>query len=217
MPNDDRREWLKRGSVESGDVRKYYDELAETYDKTLGEWNYRAPDAAAAMLKGELDLGGTIFDAGCGTGLTGVALRNAGFVGPIDGGDLSSDSVARARARGVYRSVEEMDFQSLPLPVADESHDATICIGVLTYIADAARLMRDFCRLTKTAGFVLFSHREDLFREQDFEAMLRVLEKEGIWTRIELTEPRPYLPGNPDFADEIGVVYGLFRVNGVNG
>jgi len=44
--------------------------------------------------------------------------------------------------------------------------------------------------------------------------MLRALEKEGIWTRIELTEPRPYLPGNPDFADEIGVVYGLFRVNG---
>ena len=41
-------------------------------------------DQAAAFLRGEIATDSVILDAGCGTGLTGLALREAGFVGPID-------------------------------------------------------------------------------------------------------------------------------------
>ncbi|HET7411581.1 MAG TPA: class I SAM-dependent methyltransferase [Pararhizobium sp.] len=214
MPESDKHEWLKRGSVESGEVRAYYDDLAASYDRQLDDWHYRAPDEAAAMLKACTPPDASIFDAGCGTGLTGAALKAAGFTGPIDGGDLSSKSVALAKARGVYRSVSVMNFQEMPLPVAEKAYDAAICVGVLTYIPDAGRLMRDFCRLVKPGGAVLFTHREDLFRSQDYEPMLAGLEAEGLWTRLTVTEPQPYLPCNPDFAEEIGVVFGLFRVGG---
>lgn len=213
MPEGDKHEWLKRGSVESAEVRAYYDDLAESYDRQLDDWRYRAPDEAAAMLKACVAPDASIFDAGCGTGLMGAALRAAGFTGPIDGGDLSPKSIALAKARCVYRSLSVMNFQEQPLPAAEKAYDAAVCIGVLTYIPDAGKLMRDFCRLAKPGGAVLFTHREDLFRSRDYEAMLTGLEREGLWSRLAVTEPRPYLPCNPDFAEEIGVIFGLFRVS----
>ena len=38
------------------------------------------------------------------------------------------------------------------------------------------------------------------------------LAAEGVWTPIAVTEPRPYLPGNDQYADEIGVHYIAARI-----
>jgi predicted TPR repeat methyltransferase len=86
-------DWLKQGSTSSGEVRKIYDDWAASYDKTLERWDYRAPAQAAELLRAAIPAGSVLLDAGCGTGLTGLALRAAGFVGPIDGVDLSPASL----------------------------------------------------------------------------------------------------------------------------
>ena len=88
-------------------VRSLYQKYAETFDDHLvGKLAYRTPQLLAEFVA---EIGGDddgrarwrrAADLGCGTGLAAVAL--GGFVGAIDGVDLSPAMVAKARERGVY-------------------------------------------------------------------------------------------------------------------
>ena len=101
MPDADDHAWLRQGSTSSTDVEKSYDGWAPTYNKTLADWGYRAPEEAARILRSSIAKNSVILDAGCGTGLTGAALRGAGFKGPIDGLDISTESLETAKNPGV--------------------------------------------------------------------------------------------------------------------
>jgi predicted TPR repeat methyltransferase len=205
--------WLKGGGqLDTESVRQQYDAWADDYDATLAQWNYRAPSEAAAMLKPLIPADAAILDFGAGTGLSGQAMRDAGFTGRLDGSDVSPRSVEIARERGVYSDVRVVDGNALPLPYQTDSYDAAISIGVLTYIADVEALLRELARATRSGGYLLVTHREDLAREQDFAGLAERLATEGVWTVERISDPQPYLPGNPDFADEIGVIYALLRV-----
>lgn len=194
------------------DLRAYYDQWAESYDESLQTWNYQAPKQAAAMLKRLIPAEATIYDAGCGTGLSGLALRDAGYSGRIDGSDLSPESVELAGKRKIYDSVQVIDLDEQPLPLNNDDYDATISIGVLTYIKGLKGVLSEFCRVTRPGGYVLFTHRDDLVAEQNFIALTEELAEKGLWKKVEITDSRPYLPGHPDYADNIGIIYGLFQV-----
>lgn len=205
--------WLKDiRNVDREDLRAYYDQWAESYDENLLSWDYQAPKQAAAMLKSLISTDATILDAGCGTGLSGLALRDAGYSGRIDGSDLSPESVELANKRRIYNSVRVIDLDEHPLPLDSDHYDVTISIGVLTYIKDLTGVLSEFCRITRPGGHVLFTHRDDLVAEQNFLAITEELEGKGFWDKLEVTDPQPYLPGHPDYADDIGIIYGLFRV-----
>ena len=47
--------WLGDGSTDSAEVARYYDEWAPTYDNSLEEWEYKAPEYAAGLLTKHLD------------------------------------------------------------------------------------------------------------------------------------------------------------------
>ncbi|MGD9211712.1 MAG: hypothetical protein PVI90_13080, partial [Desulfobacteraceae bacterium] len=72
-------EWFRNGSTKSDEVLSYYDNWAETYDETLKKWNYKSPEYGATLHRKHTKVKGTICDAGCGTGMTGEALKNEGF------------------------------------------------------------------------------------------------------------------------------------------
>ena len=199
--------WLKQGSTASADVQQSYDDWAESYDGDLAEWDYRAPAEAARLLAGTAPLTATVLDAGCGTGLAGHALRAAGFTGPIDGIDLSQASLQEAAKRGIYRDLGPANLQDLPLAIAADRYDALVCIGVLTYVPDSEAILREFARLVRPGGTVLVTQRDDLFAERDFGATVERLRAAGVFADATITEPKPYLPGNPDFAEETRVVY----------
>jgi predicted TPR repeat methyltransferase len=203
--------WLGDGSTDSAEVARYYDEWAPTYDNSLQEWEYKAPEYAAGLLKKYLDRTGPIFDAGCGTGLTGRALRSAGFE-PVIGTDISSASVKQAQDIGAYGEVSVLDLQRHPLPFKDDRFAAVNCVGVLTYIEDPGRLLREFVRVTSPGGMVVFTHRDDLIEKQDFHSLVDKIEQDGLWTKVFVSEPSPYLPRNDEFADMIHVVYFACRV-----
>lgn len=207
MPEPEDHDWLRQGNTSPEDVAKSYEDWAPTYDKTLAEWDYRAPADAAALLKARVRLDAEILDSGCGTGLTGAALRRAGFTGPIDGLDLSPSSLVEAAKRNVYRSLNEADLQSLPLSIADNAYDALICIGVLTYVPDSMAVLREFARVVRPGGMILATQRDDLFRKRSFDKTVASLANQDIFGDTAISEPRPYLPDNPDFGNEIKVIY----------
>jgi predicted TPR repeat methyltransferase len=202
---------LRNLSKNSDDVAKYYDNWASDYDGTLSDWRYEAPEQVASMLRAKLSPEFAILDAGCGTGLSGKALLAAGFI-TIDGIDVSLRSLEFARMTGAYRTLREINLQRLPLPITDGLYDGLACVGVLTYLADSLSTLREFSRVVRPDGFVAITQRSDLFVEREFPSVLEGLVNEGVIAQVRISEPRPYLPDNEEFSDQILVHYVGFTV-----
>ncbi len=197
---------LSNISKKSDDVAKYYDDWASDYDGTLADWRYEAPEQVASMLHAKLSPKSAILDVGCGTGLSGSALHTAGFT-TIDGIDVSHRSLEVAGLTGVYRTLQAMDLQRLPLPIPDDHYDGLACVGVLTYLTDSVGTLREFNRVVKSGGIVAITQRSDLFAERELQDVLEGLLNEGVIAQLHISEPRPYLPDNEEFGEQILVHY----------
>jgi predicted TPR repeat methyltransferase len=190
-------------------IRALYDDWASEYDADIGSWGYEAPRVCAEYLKGLADGGAAVLDAGCGTGLSGQALADAGFR-DVTGIDFSARSLEIARARGVYRSLEKVDLTRLPTPFPDGRFAALVCVGVLSYVPDMEAVCREFCRLVAPGSPLVITQRSDLFDSRHTRQAFDALVADGTWEELEVTGDRDYLPENPEFA-EIGVRYCVFR------
>ena len=135
----------------------------------------------------------SVLDVGCGTGLVGRALRARGYGGRLAGLDLSRESLDLARQAEAYDALEQADLQQ-PLPVADDSYDAVVCVGVMTYLPDVEAMWRELARVTRPDGLVVVTQREDLWPERGCQAVVDRLQAEQVWTPLEITGPAPYLP-----------------------
>jgi predicted TPR repeat methyltransferase len=191
------------------ELRKFYDTWSDDYDQTLRGWGYDAPQVAAARLCNLTEAGAPVLDAGCGTGLSGAALRHAGFT-RITGIDFSPRSAAAAQRTRAYEQVEIMDLTRLPTSLPTGHFAGLVCIGVMSYLPDIAATCREFCRVTAPGGAIVLTQRSDLYDERGTQAAFDALAARGLWSQLVVTEPQPYLPGNPEF-DGIGVHFCVFR------
>jgi len=189
-------------------IRALYDNWADDYDTTLAEWGYEAAAVVAAYLRDLVPADAFVLDAGCGTGLSGQALWEAGFRN-ILGADFSAVSLALAAKRRVYRTVLKADLAA-PLPLGAGALGGVACVGVLSYLPDVEAICREFCRLTRPGGVIVLTQRSDLFGPRGTQAAFDALASAGLWQPVEVTEARPYLPNNPEF-EGVGVHYGVFR------
>lgn len=204
--------WAQAPSMSSKHNQVEYDELASRYEQVVGEWRYDAPPIAARMLARHLDgTGGRVLDCACGTGMTGEALRALGFT-ELTGVDISAASLARARAKGVYRELVRADLQVLPITELEERRfDAAQCVAAMAFI-DAEPMFREMCRLVHPGGVALYTQRVDLYEARGYAEIERRLEAQGLWSPLEASEPQPYLPGHPEYSSRILVRYHAFRV-----
>jgi predicted TPR repeat methyltransferase len=143
------------GALTPAYVRTLFDQYAEGFDAALTQTlQYRAPLLVARMLERlALPAGGSdILDLGCGTGLSGRALKP--FARRLDGVDLSPGMVAKARALGVYASLAVGDAIGA-LDAAERRWDIIAAIDMLNYVGDLHPLMLGAAgRLTPGGWFV---------------------------------------------------------------
>ena len=79
----------------------HYQRWAGTYDQEVGvDIGYAQPARCAAAMARVAGSSDHVLDVGCGTGLSGVALRDAGFT-RLDGCDFSPPMLERAAETGV--------------------------------------------------------------------------------------------------------------------
>jgi predicted TPR repeat methyltransferase len=148
----------------------------------------------------------SVLDVGCGTGLVGRALRAQGFTGRIVGLDISQASLQIAQQSGAYNSLEPADLQQR-LPLEDDSVDAVICAGVMTYLPEVEAVWREFARVAKPRGVVVVTQREDLWQLRDCQTVVDRLHDEGVWTPLEIGGPAPYLPQGYGGTPAVGCYY----------
>ncbi len=174
----------------------HYRAWAQTYDREVGEENgYAQPARTAEALARHVTPSQTaVLDAGCGSGLSGLALVAAGF-GPVDGCDFSPEMLELARAKGIYRELWEADLNQPLRTIADGAYDAVTAVGVFSFGHVAPEACRQLLRVTKPGGWLVIALNEKYWDKGDLAAELDRLETGG---RIEVVsrEYGDHLPGH---------------------
>ena len=119
-------------AASTDELMEVYDGWADRYDRELlEEWGYTSPQKAVQLLLEAMDSPElAVLDAGCGTGLVGVLLKEAGM-SSLTGIDYSPGMLAEAESKGVYDALHITDM-NLPLTLPSDSYDAVTCIGTFT-------------------------------------------------------------------------------------
>ena len=199
-------DWLHQGTSDPREVADRYDGWAQSYDADLTSWSYQAPTVVAEAVVKRHPAASSVLDVGCGTGLVGRALRARGFAGRISGLDISQASLEIAQQSGAYESLERADLQQR-LAFADDSVDAVVCAGVMTYLPEVEAAWREFSRVTRPGGVVVATQREDLWQTRNCQAVVDQLQTDGVWTPLEITGPARYLPDGYGGTPEVGCYY----------
>jgi len=172
-------------------TRALYDDWAASYEAEVGENGYATPGRCAEALKSYADsMTAPVLDFGCGTGLSGLALKLAGFE-MIDGVDLSTEMLEGARAKGVYRHLDQIDAGAA-LPRRDYALCAAI--GVIGAGAAPISVLHMLMRALPRDGRLVFSFNDHALQDRSNVAGI------AEWTdcgaaRLLFRESGPHLPG----------------------
>ena len=202
--------WASDFSVDPREVEAEFDAEAADYEQNLKDWGYRVPEDSAKILTEYVPYSARILDAGCGTGLSGAAHHALGYRS-LYGCDLSNAMLEIAKVRGIYKQLLQADLCQR-LPYEDDEFDVTTCLGTLGFIEDAEPTFREFCRVTRREGIIMFSHRRDLFESRDCLALCQQMERTGLWQRELHSDWNAYLPGHAAYADKVRVGYFVYRI-----
>lgn len=117
--------------ADAPDPQEFYADWAATYETEMGENGYATPPrCAAALAEFADDQSAHVIDIGCGTGLSGAALRGAGFP-VVDGWDPSAEMLERARPKGIYRNLVQTD-PAAPFEATEGTYANAMAAGVLS-------------------------------------------------------------------------------------
>lgn len=148
----------------------YYTEWAATYDRELVENGYRTPERCAQALAPFVQADAPILDVGCGTGLSGSALRDAGFT-DISGRDVNAAMLNVAQSSGVYRNLAVSDAAD-PFPFEPGRYAALAAIGVIGIGAAPASLLGEALEALAPDGHLVFSYNDHALADPVFGAAL---------------------------------------------
>lgn len=176
---------------DAASTRALYDDWAASYEAEVSENGYATPARCAEALKSFTDdMQQPVLDFGCGTGLSGLALRLAGFE-TLDGVDLSAEMLAGARAKGVYRHLNQIEAGG-PLP--RDGYTLIAAIGVIGAGAAPISVLHTLMSALPRGGKLVFSFNDHALEDPANEGGV------SEWTdcgaaRLLFKEHGAHLPG----------------------
>ena len=143
------------------EVIKGFDTVSDTYDK--------APSLrgiAEHLVKvAKLSRGLNVLDIGCGTGWASIPAAHAVTPsGQVIGVDLSKNQLSRAKEKANQVGLKHVEFleqDASKLDFPDENFDVTICASVIFFLPDAPAALKEWYRVLKPGGRVVFSSFAD--------------------------------------------------------
>lgn len=168
----------------------YYRDWAASYDNGFAsEMQYLLPAHVAAAFMGAQGRG-PVLDVGAGTGLLAEALRQMGFVEPIDAVDFSVEMLERAAEKRVYAGLYQADItRPLTLP---RSYGGIVSSGTFTagHVGPEA-LPHLLAVAAPQAQFALSINRR-VWTQAGFDRALDSLAEPGRITGLQLIEVEIY-------------------------
>ena len=163
----------------SEDAKRMYDRWAEVYDQDLSNGKYQQPvRCAKALQEQESDKNIKLLDVGCGTGLSGLALKDSGFQN-IDGCDLSQGMLNKAAELGIYNKLFSCNLNEPPIDAKDGEYDALTAVGVFSFGHIMADAVEELLRVIKTNGIIVIVLNDHFYEEGSLTKKLKVLQNEG--------------------------------------
>ena len=184
-----------------GAIAEIYDRWSDTYDEYMEQSGYRHPAICVALLARHVPAGALpVLDAGVGTGLIGGLMNIIGYQ-HIDGLDISTGMLDRAREKGVYRELHVADLTQ-PLDLPDGSYRAIISSGVFTTGHVGSEGLHNLLGLCQTGGHIVMTVKAPVWND-DVKHAVAKLESDGKVRLLEQTDPYVSIVG------EAGMVPGL--------
>lgn len=171
-------------------VRDYYDKWAATYEAEITENAYATPTRCAQALAGlGIAPDTAILDFACGTGLSGVALRDAGFT-VFDGMDVSDGMLDKARAKTIYRTLTKVASDAPP-PVPQDAYSAITAMGAIGPGAAPASVIAPLLAALPKGGHFIVSLNDVALEHPEFLSALTTAPA----TEVISQERGAHLPG----------------------
>ena len=171
----------------------HYQRWAGTYDQEVGVDNgYAQPARCAAALARVASSCDHVLDVGCGTGLSGVALRDVGFT-RLDGCDFSPPMLERAAETGVYRRLFEADLNA-GLNIDGDAYDHAVAVGVFSFGHIRPDALREVLRVVRAGGAVVVGVNDHFWEVGELPAELDAIEADGL-ASVASREHGEHLPG----------------------
>jgi predicted TPR repeat methyltransferase len=178
-----------------GETRALYADWADTYEDDVTAMSYATPDRIAdALLAQNPDLTQPVLDFGCGTGLSGIALKKKGF-STIDGTDISPEMLAHAKGKTgpdgtLYRklwlgAVGEVDAKP-------GDYSIIVATGVVSLGAAPPELLGVLADALAPGGLLAFSYNDPTLLDDGYMSVLNELLSSGTATQI-FRENGPHL------------------------
>ena len=186
-------------------TRAFYEEWAATYEAETRANGYVTPSRCASALAGcAIDRAAPLLDLGCGTGLSGVAFRDAGF-SCIDGSDFCEEMLACAKTKqGVYRKLVASDLND-PLPGAPGEYANVAAVGVFSPGHAPPDMIDAVIEKLPAGGCFVFSLNDHALEIPGYEAHIDAM-VDGARAEIAFREYGDHLPGR-----NIGAVVAVLR------
>ena len=153
-------------------VERLFDSCAETYEESVIQGiAYQVPGHLAAAITNSMgaDCGcasaqlpaneWAVLDLGCGTGLSGAALRGTALL--MAACDVSDNMCRVARRKGIYATVAHADAVSFLEEQPAQAADLIVAGDLLPFIQDPRPLLAAAARVLKPGARFAFTTEED--------------------------------------------------------
>lgn len=136
-------------------VEMLFDQYASKFDQALvNGLGYRAPVLLEAAIRATgRERFSLALDLGCGTGLMGERLRP--MCDRLEGVDISSEMLRKAREKGIYDRLEKADLQNFSN--AGPPPDLVTAADVFMYLGEVDGIFSTVSRLLAPDGLFAFS------------------------------------------------------------
>lgn len=152
------------------DLTKFYDELAKSWDKTRPEYILKIFKEIITRL--DKNKTQSILDFGCGTGLFCKYVEDNFHNTRIEGIDISSQMIDKAKANCPVCQFYAGDIFQINLP----TYDAVVSKDVFNHIPDISKTVTRLNELINPEGTIIIANREREFNtEKEITAVLKSL------------------------------------------
>lgn len=165
-------------SADSADLRPFYAQWAQSYDQEVGENGYVTPlRIAEALARHVKDLSIPILDYGCGTGISGQAFQEAGFL-TIDGVDISDEMLKVAAQKKIYRRLEVFAPETGP-DVKLGAYNIIAAVGVIGAGAAPLAVLDKMMALLAPKGLLVFSFNDHTLEDPAYDGLVEDYVNQG--------------------------------------